>query len=111
MKRSCHKGYENSVLQLYDVCFKVRDMVPESQAYMDLLSFEKQLDSTIMRKKLEIQEAMKRPLKVSGCNICNSIHVCVHLCVRMSSLTSYINGDMVLTREAAHPAITSMGTW
>ncbi|XP_065885315.1 SWI/SNF-related matrix-associated actin-dependent regulator of chromatin subfamily D member 1-like isoform X1 [Dysidea avara] len=42
---------------------RVRDMVPESQAYMDLLSFEKRLDSTIMRKKLEIQEAMKRPLK------------------------------------------------
>jgi len=104
VKRSCHKGYENSVLQLYDVCFKVRDMVPESQAYMDLLSFEKQLDSTIMRKKLEIQEAMKRPLKVSGCNICSSIHVCA--CV--SSLTSCINGDLVFTREAAHP---SMGTW
>ena len=39
-------------------------MVPESQAYMDLLSFEKRLDTTIMRKRLEIQEAVKRPLKV-----------------------------------------------
>ena len=39
-------------------------MVPESQAYMDLLSFEKRLDTTIARKKLEIQEAVKRPLKV-----------------------------------------------
>ena len=43
---------------------KVRDMVPESQAYMDLLSFEKRLDTTIARKRLEIQEAVKRPLKV-----------------------------------------------
>lgn len=48
---------------------KVRDMVPESQAYMDLLSFEKRLDTTIARKKLEIQEAVKRPLKVI-CNVC-----------------------------------------
>ncbi|KAG1714700.1 Brahma-associated protein [Nymphon striatum] len=42
---------------------KVRDLVPESQAYMDLLAFERKLDSTIMRKRLDIQEAMKRPMK------------------------------------------------
>ncbi|KAF8358874.1 ham-3 [Pristionchus pacificus] len=42
----------------------VRDLVPESQAYMDLLAFEQKLDSTIMRKKLDIQEALKRPLKM-----------------------------------------------
>ena len=30
---------------------------------MDLLSFERKLDSTIMRKKLEIQEALRRPMK------------------------------------------------
>ena len=53
-------------------------MVPESQAYMDLLSFEKRLDSTIMRKKLEIQEAMKRPLKVCV------MHATVCVCVRYS---------------------------
>ena len=41
----------------------MRDLVPESQAYMDLLSFERKLDSTIMRKKLEIQEAIRRPMK------------------------------------------------
>jgi SWI/SNF-related matrix-associated actin-dependent regulator of chromatin subfamily D len=34
---------------------KVRELVPESQAYMDLLSFERKLDSTIMRKRLDIQ--------------------------------------------------------
>lgn len=39
----------------------VRDLVPESRAYMDLLAFERKLDSTIMRKRLEIQEALKRP--------------------------------------------------
>ena len=43
--------------------FKVRELVPESQAYMDLLAFERKLDSTIMRKRLDIQEALKRPMK------------------------------------------------
>ncbi|XP_037078596.1 brahma-associated protein of 60 kDa-like [Pollicipes pollicipes] len=43
--------------------WKVRDLVPESQAYMDLLAFERKLDATIMRKRLDIQEALKRPMK------------------------------------------------
>lgn len=43
---------------------KVRDLVPESQAYMDLLAFERKLDATIMRKRMDIQEALKRPIKV-----------------------------------------------
>jgi len=43
---------------------KVRDLVPESQAYMDLLAFERKLDATIMRKRLDIQEALKRPMKL-----------------------------------------------
>lgn len=38
----------------------VRDLVPDSQSYMDLLAFERKLDSTIMRKRLDIQEALKR---------------------------------------------------
>ena len=42
---------------------KVRDLVPESQAYMDLLAFERKLDFTITRKRLDIMEALKRPLK------------------------------------------------
>lgn len=41
----------------------MRDLVPESQAYMDLLAFERKLDATIMRKRLDIQEALKRPMK------------------------------------------------
>ena len=36
-------------------------MVPESSAYMDLLAFEQKLDNTIQRKRLEIQESLKRP--------------------------------------------------
>lgn len=42
----------------------MRDLVPESQAYMDLLAFERKLDATIMRKRLDIQEALKRPMKL-----------------------------------------------
>lgn len=32
---------------------------------MDLLAFEQKLDATIMRKRLEIQEGLKKPIKVS----------------------------------------------
>lgn len=48
-------------------CFlseQIRELVPESQAYMDLLAFERKLDQTIMRKRVDIQEALKRPMKV-----------------------------------------------
>lgn len=48
----------------WSLSFQVIELVPESQAYMDLLAFENKLDSTIMRKKLDVQEALKRPLKV-----------------------------------------------
>lgn len=50
---------------------QIRELVPESQAYMDLLAFERKLDQTIMRKRLDIQEALKRPIKVGeslGCS-------------------------------------------
>ena len=47
----------------YQCLDQVRELVPESQAYMDLLAFERKLDSTIMRKRLDIQEALKRPMK------------------------------------------------
>lgn len=45
-------------------CQQIRELVPESQAYMDLLAFERKLDQTIMRKRVDIQEALKRPMKV-----------------------------------------------
>nr|XP_009431322.1 SWI/SNF-related matrix-associated actin-dependent regulator of chromatin subfamily D member 2 isoform X2 [Pan troglodytes] len=41
---------------------RIRELVPESQAYMDLLAFERKLDQTIARKRMEIQEAIKKPL-------------------------------------------------
>lgn len=45
---------------------QIRELVPESQAYMDLLAFERKLDQTIMRKRVDIQEALKRPMKVES---------------------------------------------
>lgn len=33
---------------------------------MDLLAFERKLDQTIMRKRVDIQEALKRPMKVTS---------------------------------------------
>lgn len=47
------------------VLYQIRELVPESQAYMDLLAFERKLDQTIMRKRVDIQEALKRPMKVT----------------------------------------------
>ncbi|XP_012963938.3 SWI/SNF-related matrix-associated actin-dependent regulator of chromatin subfamily D member 3 isoform X1 [Anas platyrhynchos] len=45
---------------------RIRELVPESQAYMDLLAFERKLDQTIMRKRVDIQEALKRPMKIES---------------------------------------------
>uniref|UniRef100_A0A1I7ZDI0 SWIB domain-containing protein n=1 Tax=Steinernema glaseri TaxID=37863 RepID=A0A1I7ZDI0_9BILA len=42
----------------------LRELIPESDAYMDLLAYEQKLDATMTRKRLEIQEALKRPQKV-----------------------------------------------
>ena len=57
-------GVNNLFVNIYSLP-QVRDLVPESQAYMDLLAFERKLDATIMRKRLDIQEALKRPMKVN----------------------------------------------
>uniref|UniRef100_A0A8C5ABV5 SWI/SNF related BAF chromatin remodeling complex subunit D2 n=1 Tax=Gadus morhua TaxID=8049 RepID=A0A8C5ABV5_GADMO len=47
---------------LFFLSAQIRDLVPESQAYMDLLAFERKLDQTIARKRMEIQEAIKKPI-------------------------------------------------
>lgn len=63
-------GWIQSVVGFSPVIFlllapQIRDLVPESQAYMDLLAFERKLDQTIARKRMEIQEAIKKPIMVS----------------------------------------------
>ncbi|CAD5221890.1 unnamed protein product [Bursaphelenchus okinawaensis] len=42
---------------------EVTKLVPEVEAYMQLLSFEQKLDKTLSRKKYDMQEALKRPMK------------------------------------------------
>lgn len=39
--------------------------MPESKLYTELLDFEKKLDATIMRKRLDLQETLNKPVKVS----------------------------------------------
>ncbi|KAI1704728.1 SWIB/MDM2 domain-containing protein [Ditylenchus destructor] len=43
---------------------EIRTLVPEAEAYMGLLAFEQKLDGTLTRNKLDIQEALKRPMKI-----------------------------------------------
>ena len=44
---------------------QIRSLVPESQAYIELLRLEQKLDTVLMRKRLDIQETLKRPQKVT----------------------------------------------
>lgn len=62
----CHDGLVALSLVSFVTMSQIRELVPESQAYMDLLAFERKLDQTIMRKRLDIQEALKRPIKVGS---------------------------------------------
>ncbi|PAA62959.1 hypothetical protein BOX15_Mlig011519g5, partial [Macrostomum lignano] len=43
---------------------RIQQLVPESSSYMELLKLEKKLDQVILRKKLAIQEAQKKPQKL-----------------------------------------------
>ncbi|KAF9988848.1 SWI SNF, matrix associated, actin dependent regulator of chromatin, sub d, member 1 [Mortierella antarctica] len=41
----------------------IEAIVPESKVYTELLEFEKKLDATIMRKRLDLQETLSKPVK------------------------------------------------
>ncbi|KAI7906787.1 uncharacterized protein BX663DRAFT_497579 [Cokeromyces recurvatus] len=43
---------------------QIETFIPESKLYRELVEFEKKLDATIMRKRLDIQEALGKPSKV-----------------------------------------------
>lgn len=43
---------------------KIRELEPDTENYMTLLASEQRIDSTLTRKRLDIQEALKRPSKV-----------------------------------------------
>jgi SWI/SNF-related matrix-associated actin-dependent regulator of chromatin subfamily D len=43
---------------------EIAECYPEGKSYVDLLAIESHLDSLLMRKRLAIQEALKRPMKL-----------------------------------------------
>ena len=43
---------------------KIENFVPEAALFQKLVEFEKKLDTTISRKRLEIQETAAKPTKV-----------------------------------------------
>ncbi|KAI1309507.1 SWI SNF, matrix associated, actin dependent regulator of chromatin, sub d, member 1 [Mortierella claussenii] len=43
---------------------KIEAIIPESKLYSELLDFEKKLDATIMRKRLDLQETLNKPVKI-----------------------------------------------
>ncbi|RIA81075.1 hypothetical protein C1645_576186 [Glomus cerebriforme] len=43
---------------------KLDTLVPESCLYTELQNFERRLDATIMRKRLEVQETINKPMKI-----------------------------------------------
>ncbi|CAJ0582787.1 unnamed protein product, partial [Mesorhabditis spiculigera] len=53
-KKRCTEKYVSS---------RVQELVPEAQAYLDLITVEQKIDLMINRKKLDIQESLKRPMK------------------------------------------------
>ena len=61
--RPAHKPKPKKKASDLVISQQLRELVPESQAYMDLLSFERKLDATIIRKRLDIQEVLKKPMK------------------------------------------------
>ncbi|CAF3530384.1 unnamed protein product [Rotaria socialis] len=42
---------------------QIRSLVPESQAYIELLRLEQKLDNVLLKKRLDLQEVLKRPQK------------------------------------------------
>jgi hypothetical protein len=44
--------------------FQVKEILPESSMYSQLLDFERRLDATLMRKRMDMHELMRRPPQV-----------------------------------------------
>ncbi len=45
----------------------IRQLMPEAEAYMQIVQLEKRMDQIILRKRLAMQEAIKKPIKVRPC--------------------------------------------
>lgn len=71
---------------------------------MDLLAFERKLDQTIMRKRLDIQEALKRPIKVyfsQADHRCSMLPLTGHLRV-MSVSEELVRTNVYILQIAAY---------
>ncbi|XP_075070434.1 SWI/SNF-related matrix-associated actin-dependent regulator of chromatin subfamily D member 3 isoform X1 [Mixophyes fleayi] len=94
---------------------RIRELVPESQAYMDLLAFERKLDQTIMRKRVDIQEALKRPIKVRGPlrveNFRRQNTECRGLSEQKRKLRLYISNTFNPAKPDAEDSDGSIASW
>ena len=48
---------------------KVDEFVMDSDVYRKLVDFEKRVDATIMRKRVDAYDVMKKPNKVCVCDV------------------------------------------
>lgn len=74
----------------------VRQIIPESESYMELLEVEKKLDHVLMRKRLTLQESLKQPLKVIyifiitiACSYCAS-NLILHLTIDQANSQGHV---------------------
>ena len=51
---------------------KIEAVAEEASLYAKMLNQEKKLDTVLMRKRAEIQDAIRRPCKVDRCGVCAS---------------------------------------
>ena len=80
--------------QLAIILIQVRELVPESQAYMDLLAFEQKLDATITRKRLDIQ--------VIVCFSISKWHACTHLKQKKQTRYTQLREDRIRLGAVKH---------
>lgn len=88
---------------------------------MDLLAFERKLDQTIMRKRVDIQEALKRPMKVAtkakgapppASPPVNSCHLSMPSCQQQKrKLRLYISNTFNPARPDADDSDGSIASW
>lgn len=72
---------------------QIRSLVPESQAYIELLRLEQKLDTVLMRKRLDIQETLKRPQKVFA--FAKKEELCHMFFVEFRSRRNYVSSSAI----------------
>ncbi|UYV76404.1 SMARCD2 [Cordylochernes scorpioides] len=83
---------------------RLQDTVPELKGYLDLVAFENKLDFTIMRKRMSIQEVLKKPLK--GLNSQYWCHLQQRRKLRIFISNTFFPGK-IPTNENEEPVVPS----